>query len=525
MKSTFVCSNCSYQSLKWLGKCPNCNEWNTLEEKQIPDQTKDSKFGNQSANAFGNNVPLSRGQAVGLGVVSQSTVSLEDIYVQLAQSSDPTNFGNILHFNNSYLADFWNKGILSDSLTLLAGEPGLGKSTFALQILRDLIKESPNLQALYVSAEESLMQLASRAQRLDIPAQIQVLNLNNLENIIEVIADKILKQVQDDTRGAQSDVEDLSFRGNREILAESGGKISHVVRNDTNNKPQNIIIIDSIQTIYSNQATGSPGSVSQVTFIVNQLLNISKSAGIAIILIGHVTKTGDIAGPKTLEHMVDTVLLLDQPTTSTKYRTLSFNKHRFGSTDKLLFLEMAENGLTIIKNPSLLLLENIESGVGIAYALALDHEQPLLVEVQALVHNTGNSFGRREASGSTQTKLNIIIALLEKYLNLDLKAYDIYTQMLGLPKGLNDDNLDLSIALAILSSLKNLPLDQLLKSKNPKQTKTVYCGRLTLSGSVRTATNQKARQSASKKLGFAYNDNLEEIKDISELKRILGQGY
>jgi DNA repair protein RadA/Sms len=511
MKSTFVCSNCSYQSLKWLGKCPNCNEWNTLEEKQIPDQTKDSKFGNQKGSAFGNNVPLSRGQAEGLGVVSQSPVSLEDIYVQLAHSSDPTNFGNILHFNNSYLADFWNKGVLSDSLTLLAGEPGLGKSTFALQILRDLIKENPNLQALYVSAEESLMQLASRAQRLDIPPQIQVLNLNNLENIIEVIADKILKQVQDDTSGVEVDTVTVAASlSHHESINES--------------KPQNIIIIDSIQTIYSNQATGSPGSVSQVTFIVNQLLNISKSAGIAIILIGHVTKTGDIAGPKTLEHMVDTVLLLDQPTSSTKFRTLSFNKHRFGSTEKLLFLEMAENGLTIIKNPSLLLLENIESGVGIAYTLALDHEQPLLVEVQALVHNTGNSFGRREASGSSQTKLNIIIALLEKYLNLDLKAYDIYTQILGLPKGLNDDNLDLCIALAIISSLKNVSLEQLFKSKSTKEVKTVFCGRLTLSGSVRTATNQKARQSAAKRLGFAYNANLEEIKDLSELKKILSHG-
>jgi DNA repair protein RadA/Sms len=181
-------------------------------------------------------------------------------------------------------------------------------------------------------------------------------------------------------------------------------------------------------------------------------------------------------------------------------------------------------------------LENIENGVGISYGLALDHEQPLLIEIQALVHNTGNSFGRREATGTNQTKLNIIIALLEKYLNLDLKSYDVYTQILGLPKGLNDDSLDLGIALAILSSLKNLALDQILEKTAPinipltrskeekgkkSDSRSIYCGRLTLSGSVRNATNQKSRQDSAKKLGFKYNQALENLKEISELRKIL----
>ncbi len=434
---------------------------------------------------------------------SYSPTSLEDIYAKLAASFDPLNPSGqgLLQFSNPFLTDFWNKGVLSDSLTLLAGEPGLGKSTFALQIIRDLIKGTPDLDALYISAEESLYQLAARAQRLDIPAQIQVLNANNLENIIEVVAQKI--------HGKQA-------------------------KNESRNL---VLIIDSIQTIFSNSATGSPGSVSQVTYIVNQFLNLTKTAGIAVILIGHVTKTGDIAGPKTLEHMVDTVLLIDQPQNSSKYRTLSFTKHRFGSTDKLLFLEMAENGLTIVKNPSLLLLENIEVGIGIAYSLALDRELPLLVEIQALVHNSGNPFGSREANGTNKTKLNILVAILEKYLQLDLKSHDIYIQILGLPRGLSDDSLDLAIILAILSSLRNQPVDELFEPqfsdlkndlKHSSKTKTektklrsVFCGRLTLSGKVRTATNFKTRISAAKKLGFDYNTGISDLKDITDLKKFL----
>ena len=420
----------------------------------------------------------------GFSSKSVSPTSLEEIYSQLAKNTDPNDFGHILNFNNPYLTDFWNKGVLSDSLTLLAGEPGLGKSTFALQIIRDLIKGTPELEALYISAEESLYQLASRAQRLDIPAQIQVLNLNNLEKIIEIIAEKITTP------------------------------------------KKYIVIIDSIQTIFSPQATGSPGSVSQVTYTVNQFLNLTKTAGVAVILIGHVTKSGEIAGPKTLEHMVDSVLLIDQPQNSSKYRTLSFAKHRFGSTNKLLFLEMEEKGLTIVKNPSLLLLENIEAGVGISYSLALDRELPLLIEIQALVHNSGNAFGRREANGTNQTKLNILVAVLEKYLQLDLKSFDIYIQILGLPKGLQDDNLDLAIILAIISSLKNLPVEELFEineKTKPSKTKhrSVFCGRLTLSGKVRNATNLKSRTDAAKKLGFDYNTALDNLKDIQDLKKYL----
>jgi len=492
MKTTYVCSNCAYQSLKWLGRCPSCQSWNTFEEKQVQEKTT-TKTVSSFTNAF---------DATLIDSGKLSPTSLEDIYTQFSSNPElEQNFGQILGFANSYLADFWNKGILADSLTLLAGEPGLGKSTFALQILRDLIKANPSLNALYISAEESLYQLASRAHRLEIPAQIEVLNSNNLEKIIEIIASKI-----------------------QNYLFE--------IKQSTNKSaPQFILILDSVQTIYSQQATGSPGSVAQVTFIVNQLLNLTKTAGVAVILIGHVTKTGDIAGPKTLEHMVDSVLLLEQPQNSSKYRTLSFTKHRFGSTDKILFLEMSESGLSVIKNPSLLLLENLETGVGVAYSLALDHEQPLLVEIQALVHHNGNAFGKRESSGMSQTKLNILIAILEKYLQLDLKSFDVYTQILGLPKGLQDDNLDLAVVLAIISSLKNLPLDQLIKVKDPQNTKektpknkpkkSIFCGRLTLSGTVRSATNQKSRNLAANTLGFSYNTGLEDIKDIKDMTKLI----
>jgi DNA repair protein RadA/Sms len=263
------------------------------------------------------------------------------------------------------------------------------------------------MKLLYITAEESLSELARRSQRLGIPNDIMVVQSNNFEHISE-------------------------------ILIET--------------KP-NLVIIDSIQTIFSDQLSSSPGSVAQVSFLAAQFLAISKNYNISIILIGHVTKEGQIAGPKTLEHLVDSVVLLES-SQNNNYRTLTFSKHRYGSTNQQLLLKMEVNGLQIVTDPSLALLENLETGVGVCYGIAMDKNLPLVVEIQALISNVnGNTgFGRREVLGLKLGKLNTILAIMEKYFDLELKNREVYVQISGLSKILTDDSLDLAILLALLSS-------------------------------------------------------------------------
>lgn len=458
--------------MKWLGKCPSCGSWDSFQEELVADKKAAAK------------------PKIAVNQVSSGVRALSEISQELKNQKE---LNSKIAFKAKELNDFWGNGLQTASLTLLAGEPGLGKSTLALQVLRDLINANPNLPTLYISAEESIPQLAERALRLKIPTSVQMLNANNLEQIIFEIQ---------------------TFQKQTEISP--------------------VIILDSVQTVFSDVPTGSPGSVSQVTYIVNSLLSLAKSSNITILAIGHVTKAGEIAGPKTLEHMVDSVLLLEQPQTTGKYRTLYFSKHRFGSTEKMLLLEMKEQGLVIVKNPSLALIENLEQGIGICYSLALDKQMPLLIEVQALVHPTGMNFGRREASGISSTRLNIIVAILEKYLNTELKNSDIFVQVLGLPKGLYDDSLDLAILMALLSSLKNQPLEQFRgftdngakpaeqpKIKTDTKARMLFSGRLTLSGSIRKPTNLPERQKATTNLGFDFNPVLGEINSVADLRKFI----
>jgi len=418
-------------------------------------------------------------------------LSLSAILEQVKHQTTP----RLYPFSAAVLNDFWNQGLVAGSLTLLAGEPGLGKSTLGLQLLRALhqghiltnnssnihsvdpipksnssqpnstvdVKSDQNqsLKLLYITAEESSFELARRSQRLGIPVEILALQSNNFEQI-----DKVL----------------------------------------TSSQPE-VVIIDSIQTIFSSQIPSAPGSITQVSTIASQLLAISKAQNIAIIIIGHVTKDGQIAGPKTLEHLVDSVLLLES-SESAKYRTLAFSKHRFGSTTGMLLLKMEETGLEVVTDPSLALLENLETGVGVSYGIAMDRDLPLVVEIQALVAKPMmGGFGRREAIGIKNAKLNVILAVAEKYLDLDLKDRDIYIQIAGLPKNLSDESLDLPILLAILSSLRNKSLNQIIDGETTKS-KIVFAGRLTFSGNLRAATELDKRTNIAAKLGFQFNPNV-----------------
>ncbi len=431
-KSTkFTCQNCNFISPKWLGKCPNCEKWNSFVElkAKIDNNLKNFKF-----------------------------QTIEDI--------NKNNLSTIKYsFGNKILDDFWNEGLTKGSLILLSGEPGLGKSTLCLQLLRGLKITQSDLKCVYFVAEESTIEVAKRSKRLNINVDIWL----DSENKFEKILDKI------------------------ELF-----------------KPE-IVIIDSIQTISSELISGSPGSVSQVTYIANQLLAISKQKEITMILVGHVTKEGQIAGPKTLIHIVDSVLNLES--TQTDLRTITFSKHRYGSTNNQVLLKMQPTGLEIITNPGLALLGNLENGNGICYGIIIEKNLPLIVEIQALVTDSNQSFGRREVSGISLTKLNLILAIMSKYMHINILKNDVYLQLLGNVGKVDDHNLDLAILLAIYSSYKNKSIDEILNftnenknTKNPKP--NVFAGRLTLSGNLRMPNDNKLRQKIAQNLGMKYNENI-----------------
>lgn len=433
-KIQYICSHCGNISSKWLGKCPVCGEWNSYEEKVL-----------QSVGSTGSTkTPPAR---------IQTTIKRASLQESLENITDKTQ--RRLQLNSSLLQEFFNGGITSDSLTLLAGEPGLGKSTFALQLLRSAL-DAQNIEALYVTAEESIEELTRRAQRIGVPTNLQLLQSQQYESI------------------------------EKEIITT---------------RPQ-LVILDSIQTIYATSSDSAPGSVAQVTNIATQLLSICKTYNIAIIIIGHVTKDGSIAGPRTLEHLVDSVLLLER--SQHDLLTVSFIKYRFGTTESLLFLRMGENGLSIVQDPSLLLLENLEDGVGITYSIVRIKNQNIVVEVQALASKNIAGIGyQRQGIGITNAKLNSLIAIMKKYLHYDMDSMDVYVSLIGLPKGAWDESLDLAIALALISSIHDTPLPQLFRLSTKQR--QVFAGRLTLSGSIRPATANAIRLSTAKKLKLDYN--------------------
>jgi DNA repair protein RadA/Sms len=440
-KSLFRCKECGTEFSKWYGKCQKCDSWNSLEEISPAENAK---------------------KRINISGPVDVPTTIEDILIQYKDKGERRFY----EYSAPVLNEFWNKGLVSGSFVLLAGEPGLGKSTLALQLIRSLSdgakKAKDPAKILYITAEEAIFEIAKRADRLGIPKEILLLQTNNFEQIEKTLIE---------TR-------------------------------------PNIVVLDSVQTFYSSELTSSPGSMMQVSYIASQLLSISKNFNISIILIGHVTKDGQIAGPKTLEHLVDSVLMLEKSEVS-GYRTLMFTKHRYGATDKQLLMKMVESGLEIVTNPSLALLENLETGIGVCYGLAIEKSLPFVVEIQVLVSKAGKGeegYGRREALNLKLSKLNTILAIAEKYLGVNIRSRDVYLQISGLAKNLVDDSLDLPILLAIMSSVKNKMVDEMMKV-DPKK-KPIFAGRLTLSGLLRNATNEKDRESTSKNLGFDYNPNL-----------------
>lgn len=335
-------------------------------------------------------------------------------------------------------------GIIPGSLVLVGGDPGIGKSTLLLQVCQKLSEDKK--QVLYISGEESLKQIKLRANRMgDFPEDLYLLCETNLE----------------------------------------------VIRNVIEKRKPDIVVIDSIQTMYSEEVASAPGSVSQVRESTNVFMQLAKGLGISIFIVGHVTKEGTVAGPRVLEHMVDTVLYFEGDRHAS-YRILRGVKNRFGSTNEIGVFEMRQNGLVEVENPSEFMLNGKpEHASGSVVTCSMEGTRPILIEIQALVCNSNFGVPRRTAAGTDYNRVNLLMAVLEKRLGLHLSNYDAYVNIAGGVK-MNEPAIDLGIVMAIASSYKNKAIDE----------KTIVFGEVGLSGEIRAVSMPEQRVAEAKKLGF-----------------------
>lgn len=419
-KTKYVCQECAYESMKWMGKCPSCQSWNTMtEELEVTSSIKNRGLASTST---GNSV-ISKPQSIS----------------KIVGTEEPRFKTNIEELNRVL-----GGGIVPGSLILVGGDPGIGKSTLLLQVSNDLA--SQNKRVLYISGEESIKQTKLRADRLGANAdELYVLAETNVEHIEKIIDDI---------------------------------------------KPT-FVIIDSIQTVYIEHITSAPGSVSQVRECTSAFMRIGKMKGIAIFLVGHVTKQGAIAGPRLLEHMVDTVLYFEGERHHT-YRILRAVKNRFGSTNEMGVFEMKEKGLEEVSNPSEIFLEErAEGAAGSAVVASMEGTRPVLVEVQALISPTSFGNPRRMATGVDHNRISLIMAVLEKRVGMLLQNQDAYIKVAGGVK-LDEPSIDLSIAVAIASSFRDVPTPAT----------DVIIGEVGLTGEVRRVSRVEQRVIEAEKLGF-----------------------
>ena len=417
-KTVFSCQNCGYQSPKWLGRCPDCNSWNSFVEEDYA-------------------VPSAKTKER-VALYKDEPVLLKDVEAKEASrlKTDILELDRVL-----------GGGIVSGSVVLIGGDPGVGKSTISLQVSNQLTKLG--ITVLYVSGEESVAQTKLRAKRLGAAREgnLYIVNQTDLSLIVEYIK-----------------------------------KIEPAV-----------VIIDSIQVIFDPTISSSPGSVSQVRECAGILTQLAKTAGTSIFIIGHVTKEGTIAGPRVLEHIVDTVLYFEGDRFSI-YRILRAVKNRFGSTNEIGVFEMGSSGLKEVKNPSQIFLSERPKDVsGSVVASVLEGSRPLLVEVQALVSKSSFGYARRRAQGFDYNRLTLLVAVLEKRMGLSLEVEDIFVNVVGGIK-LEDPAADLAVALAITSAFR----EQLVMSD------TVVLGEVGLAGEIRSIPQVVLRINEAEKLGFKY---------------------
>jgi DNA repair protein RadA/Sms len=416
-RSQFVCQNCGATYPKWTGKCDNCGEWNTLVEQAAASQGK--------------------------SVVAKSAHSGHILTPQTMQAISVEETVRRMSTGYEELNMVLGGGILPGGVILMAGQPGIGKSTLLLQVASEIGKSEP---VLYASGEESASQVKLRAERL----------------------------------GANTR-EQLHF-----VASTSADDIAATIRSGA----YKLVIIDSIQTLSLDEITSAPGTVSQITNSSNVIIRAAKEAGAAVVLVGHVTKEGSIAGPKVLEHLVDVVLQFEGDRYG-GFKVVRAVKNRFGSTSEAAIFEMYEQGLRVVENPSAALLAERQNADGSVVMATLEGTRPLLVEIQALVNPTSFGYPKRTASGFDLNRLNLLIAVLERRTKLNLSDKDIYINVVGGLK-LNDPAADLAICMAIASAAAGKRLGDEL----------VVFGEVGLGGEIRSVHSADRRVAEAQKLGF-----------------------
>ena len=436
-QSVYFCNSCGYESSKWMGQCPGCKEWNTFVEEKVT-----------------------------RAVNGKASIALRDI-------KEPTALKDILFENEDRISTHIGEldrvlggGLVAGSLTLVGGDPGIGKSTLLLQVCRLLANDSRKV--LYISGEESLKQIKLRAERI----------------------------------GQFSD--DMKLLCETSLIA-----ISEIIKKTS---PE-IVVIDSIQTMYSEDVSAAPGSVSQVREATSVLLNIAKGMNISIFIVGHVTKEGTVAGPRVLEHMVDTVLYFEGDRHAS-YRVLRGVKNRFGSTNEIGVFKMESDGLKEVLNPSEYMLSGRpKDASGSVVVCSVEGTRPMLIEIQALV--TKSSFGlpRRQAIGTDSNRVNLLMAVLEKRIGLNMQDQDAYVNVAGGIR-IQEPAMDLGIALSLISSFKNKVIGDNI----------VAIGEIGLSGEIRAVSMIEQRVLEALKLGFdtciVPKVCFEELLDVTGIKLI-----
>lgn len=443
IKTKYVCQQCGYETARYMGKCPECGNWETfVEEKVIPEQT-------------------SKNNRVVLETMPPTPIKEIKVGSEIRVSTNISEFDRVL-----------GGGLVQGSLVLIAGDPGIGKSTILLQSSGELCKQ--NKKVLYVSAEESASQIKLRADRLSI----------SHDNLYIY---------------PQTNFESIKYQIEKE-------------------RPD-IVVVDSIQAIYSTDIQSSAGSVSQIRECCNSLMQIAKQENITIIVIGHVTKEGNIAGPKVLEHMVDTVIQFEGDKYKS-YRILRAVKNRFGNTSEVGIFEMSEHGLSEVINPSELFLKeyNQSQATGSVIIVTNEGTRPMLVEIQALVGTTPYPSPRRVTNGVDLSRVLQILAVLEKRVGMNLSKQDVYVNVIG-GIDIQEPAADLGIALAVATCARDVVIDP----------HTAIVGEVGLSGEIRAVNNIEKRIREVQKLGFKkiiipYSNKIDEQFEgiqIVRVKRII----
>lgn len=438
-KTVFVCSECGYETPKWAGKCPGCGEWNTMvEDVRLP-------------------------QKSAVSAVPRPTHTFSATPLSQINAADEHRFVTGI----SELDRVLGGGIVKGSVILLSGDPGIGKSTILLQVCNALQRD---IKILYVSGEESAIQIKLRAKRIGVESDsVSVMTETDVQTVCEYI----------------------------------------------NSARPDLVMIDSIQTMQHPDISSSPGSIVQVRESANLLLRTGKSLDIPIFIVGHVNKGGDIAGPKVMEHIVDTVLYFEGERNQS-YRILRAIKNRFGSTNEIGVFEMTETGLAEVENPSAMMLSGRMSDVsGGCITCIIEGTRPILAEVQGLVAATGFGNARRTAAGFDYNRLNLLLAVLEKRLGLMFSNLDTYINIVGGIR-LDEPAADLAVAMALVSGLRDIPIDE----------NTVTFGEIGLSGELRSVPRAQARVNEAARMGFTRcilpSACLKQINSVPEGIKLLG---